>query len=76
MASIKIIWSPQAQKSYIRISDFILAKWSKKEVKTFAERTSSTILKIARNPELFVASKQKRISEKGSLPNKPVYYTG
>ncbi|MES2591592.1 MAG: type II toxin-antitoxin system RelE/ParE family toxin [Bacteroidota bacterium] len=67
MAQVKIIWSPGAQKSYIRIADFILEKWSKKEVKKFNDIASSTILKIAENPELFIASKQKKNIRKGFI---------
>lgn len=67
MAQIKITWSPKALKSYIHIADFILEKWSKKEVKKFSDITSSTILQIAQNPELFVASKHKKNIRKGFI---------
>ena len=67
MAQFKITWSPKAQKSYIHIADFILEKWSKKEVKKFSDITSSTILQIAQNPELFIASKHKKNIRKGFI---------
>lgn len=67
MAQIKITWSSKAQKSYIHIADFILEKWSKKGVKKFSDITSSTILQIAQNPELFVASKHKKNIRKGFI---------
>lgn len=67
MAVLKIIWSPKAQQTYIRVLDFILEKWTKKEVKKFSDITASTILKIAKNPELFVASKQKKNIRKGFI---------
>ncbi|MGQ0827476.1 MAG: type II toxin-antitoxin system RelE/ParE family toxin [Bacteroidota bacterium] len=67
MAAFKIIWSPKAQKTYNRIADFILKKWTKKEVKKFNDITVSTILKISKNPELFVTSKQKRNIRKGFI---------
>lgn len=65
MAVFKIIWSPRAEKSYNRISDYILEKWSKKEVKKFNDIASSTILKIVKNPEMFVASKKQKKIRKG-----------
>lgn len=67
MTSFKIIWSPKAQKSYVQITDFILEKWSYKEVKKFNDVTSSTILKIAQNTKLFIASKQKKNIRKGFI---------
>jgi plasmid stabilization system protein ParE len=67
VASLKISWSPRARKTYIHIADFILLKWSKKEVKKFNDITSSTILQIAQNPELFIASKQKKNIRKGFI---------
>lgn len=67
MAQFKITWSPKALKSYIHIADFILEKWSKKGVKKFSDITSSTILQIAKNPELFVASKHKKNIRKGFI---------
>jgi plasmid stabilization system protein ParE len=67
VSSLKIIWSPKAQKSYVRIADFILEKWSNKEVKKFNDIASDTILKIAKNPELFIASKQKKNIRKGFI---------
>ena len=67
MPSFKIIWAPKAQKSYNRISDYILDKWSKKEVKKFNDRSLSVILKISKNPEMFVASKQKKNIRKGFI---------
>lgn len=59
--SHKIYWSERAKKSYIHVADFILKKWSVKEVRNFTDITSSTILKIAKTPEMFVASKKKDI---------------
>ncbi len=67
MASFKISWSSRAKKSYIRIADFILEKWSNKEVKKFSDITSSTILKINKNPEMFISSKQKKNIRKGFI---------
>ncbi len=64
---MEVIWSPKAQKSYIRIADFILENWSKKEVKKFSDITSATILKIANNPQLFIASKRKKNIRKGFI---------
>jgi len=51
----------------MRIADFILQKWSLKEVKKFTSITSSTILAIAKNPELFAASKHKKEIRKGFI---------
>ena len=63
----KVIWSPKAQTSYIRIADFILKKWSLKEVKDFTDITSSTIFAITRNPELFEVSKHKKDIRRGFI---------
>ena len=67
MPGFKIIWSPKSRKSYIKIADYILEKWSKKELEKFNRITSSTIQKIAKNPEMFVVSKQKKEIRKGFI---------
>jgi len=59
--SHKIYWTERAQKSYIRVADFILKKWSLKEVRNFTDISSSTILKIAKTPEMFISSKSKNV---------------
>jgi plasmid stabilization system protein ParE len=39
----RIIWSPNAQKDYARIIDYLLKEWTLKEVQKFVEQIEDTI---------------------------------
>lgn len=39
----KIIWSPKAQKDYAGIIDFVLQRWTLKEVQQFVDQVENTI---------------------------------
>ncbi|HCY42961.1 MAG TPA: hypothetical protein DHV48_16730 [Prolixibacteraceae bacterium] len=39
----KIIWSPKAQKDYAGIIDFVLQRWTLKEVQQFVDQVVNTI---------------------------------
>lgn len=39
----RIIWSPQAQKDYAKIIDYLLIEWTLKEVQKFVEQIEDTI---------------------------------
>lgn len=64
---LKVVWSPRAEESYVRIADFILKKWTQKEVKKFTAKTFSTITKISKNPKMFVESVLRKGIRKGYI---------
>ena len=39
----KIIWSPKAQKDYAGIIDFVLLRWTLKEVQQFVDQVENTV---------------------------------
>lgn len=39
----KIIWSPKAQEDYAGIIDFVLQRWTLKEVQQFVDQVENTI---------------------------------
>ena len=58
----EIIWSPQAEVSYLKIIKFLLKKWTLKEALSFEKKTESYLISLKRNPRMCMASgKQKDI---------------
>jgi len=59
MAVKKILWTPEAERSFENIIRFIDHKWTDKEVKKFVSKAFKTISQIEKNPTMFVASYKK-----------------
>ena len=58
---LKIVWTPDAEKSFSNIIDFIEAKWTGKEVNKFVSTFNNAVNQISITPEMFPASSQKNI---------------
>ncbi len=67
----KIIWAPKAQKVYAEIVDFLLQRWSLKEVQQFVDQVENTIsilqkgnveFRITKYGKLHVAVTSEKIS--------------
>ncbi len=56
--SYQIIWSPQANKTYMLILEYLQSKWTEREINNFIERTEEVLFFINQNPFLFPYSKQ------------------
>ena len=59
----QIIWTPQAEKSFKNIIDYLEENWTKKEVLNFIEATENTIRHISRNPKMFRKSFRENLYE-------------
>jgi plasmid stabilization system protein ParE len=46
----KIIWTPEAEKTFDSVLDYLDKHWSERELKNFVERVSSVIEHIRRHP--------------------------
>jgi plasmid stabilization system protein ParE len=59
----QIIWTPQAEKSFKQIIDYLEENWTKKEVLNFIKATEDTITYIAKNPKMFRQSFRENLFE-------------
>jgi len=49
----KVIWSKEAENSFLEIVDYIIFRWSEREGINFIERTEDLIAQITIHPYLF-----------------------
>lgn len=56
--SYQIIWSPQANQTYLLILEYLQKKWTEREINNFIERTEKVLFFISQNPLLYRYSKQ------------------
>lgn len=73
--SLKVIWSAKSKKNYIKIADFILEKWTAKEVKKFSEKTAKAITQIVNHPEIAPVSQKKHIRKFLIAKQTSLYYS-
>ena len=69
---MKIVWTEEAEKSYLKTIEFILSKWTVDVAENFETELNCTLNFISSNPNLFILSKKKGfckaiISEQTSL---------
>lgn len=57
--SNRIIWSPEAQKSYSEILDYLNEQWGQTAVSRFIDRTESIIGFIRKYPKQYIFSETK-----------------
>ena len=56
--SYQIIWSPQANQTYLLILEYLQKNWTEREINNFIERTEEVLFFISQNPLLYRYSKQ------------------
>lgn len=56
----KIIWSPQAENSYLNILEFLIENWSVKVALNFEEKVEEYFKLLSKHPKLCIASKSKK----------------
>ena len=71
---LKIVWTPDAEKSFSNIIDFIEAKWTGKEVKKFVSTVNNAVNQISITPEMFPASSQKNIRKAVLTKQNSLFY--
>ena len=59
----KIIWTPQAEKTFTLVLEYLQRDWTTKEIKKFISATDKTIGYISKNPEMFRKSIKADIHE-------------
>ena len=59
----KIIWSPEAEKTFDEVIEYLQNNWTKKEIKNFIKKTEEIILILHNNPYLFRGSEKVSIYE-------------
>jgi len=59
----KIIWTPQAEKTFEAIIDYLQKNWSNREVEKFMTRTNKVIALISSHPEMYRGSNKVNIHE-------------
>jgi plasmid stabilization system protein ParE len=70
----KVFWTPDAERTFSNVIDFILVKWTGKEVKKFTSATQKTVIQIAKTPEMFVSSEHKHIRKAVITKHNSLYY--
>jgi plasmid stabilization system protein ParE len=58
MVSYTVIWSPAARITYYQILEYLLEKWTAKELEAFIDRTEEVINHICLNPLLYPYSRE------------------
>jgi len=64
---MKVHWSIRAKKDFNDILDYLFKNWSIREVENFIDKTDLIVLKIRRNPNLFIRSAKKQNIHKGFI---------
>ncbi|GDX53309.1 hypothetical protein LBMAG27_23560 [Bacteroidota bacterium] len=59
----KIIWTPQAEKSFDRIIIYLRENWTQKEIEKFLLLTNKIIENISEHPDMFRRSSRINIHE-------------
>ncbi len=70
----KVFWTPDAERTFDNVIDFILVKWTGKEVKKFTTATTKVIKQMAKNPEIFVSSESQQIRKAVITKHNSLYY--
>ncbi len=70
----KVFWTPDAERTFGNVIDFILVQWTGKEVKKFTAATKKVVTQIAKNPKMFVSSESKHIRKAVITKHNSLYY--
>lgn len=61
--AFKIIWSPEAEKTFDDIINYLEKNWSEKEIRKLISTTERIVLLLEQNPYLFRGSEKESIYE-------------
>ena len=61
--AFKIIWSPEAEKTFEAIIDYLEKHWTEREIRKFVLSTQKTVSLLQQNPFLFRGSEKATIYE-------------
>jgi plasmid stabilization system protein ParE len=72
--SYKIVFSPEAERTYVQNIDYLLEKWTVKDAQKFIDKTNNILSLLLINPEIGIAVKGKRIRKINTVPQVSIYY--
>ena len=64
---MKIIWSPRARITFLNILNYLDKEWGKNSVVNFISEVTDILMKISRNPKMFVSTKKNIYIRKGII---------
>ena len=62
---IAINWTPKAKSDFNKILEYLHKNWGSKEIESFIDQTDAVIENIAKHPQMFIESTEKRYVFKG-----------
>lgn len=65
--ALKILWTPQAEKGYDNIINYLAEKWTDREIKSFIQETKQFLDLLSRNPHLLQASLTRKNIYRGPI---------
>ena len=70
----EIIWSPQSEATFYKVSDYLQENWTEKEVENFLASTENVISYISEYPLMFRKTNKKNIHEALVTPQNLLIY--
>jgi plasmid stabilization system protein ParE len=67
-------WSPEAERTYNIILDYLIEKWTERELQNFIKRTNQVVNFIAHNPREYIFSKKKNAYRAVITKHVSLYY--
>ncbi|HAH26148.1 MAG TPA: hypothetical protein DCL77_20695 [Prolixibacteraceae bacterium] len=58
--ALKILWTPQAEKGYDDIINYLAEKWTDREIQNFLIETKQFLDLLSRNPQLLHPSSTRK----------------
>lgn len=71
---MKISWTPTARKTYFKVLEYLDEAWTQREIQNFVERTEKVLKLIAKDSEMFEASRMKKNIRKGLITKHNTLY--
>jgi len=65
--ALKILWTPQAEKGYDDIINYLAEKWTDREIQNFLDETMQFLDLLSRNPQLLQPSLTKKNIYRGPI---------
>ena len=71
---MKVSWTPTARKTYFKVLEYLDEAWTKREIQNFVDKTEKVLNLIVIDPEMFEASRKKKIVRKGLITRHNTLY--
>ena len=70
----KIIWAPEAERTFDEIIEYLTTEWTEREIKIFIRETEKTISIVSKNPFLFRNSEKEGVHEAVIMRKNLLFY--